>query len=164
MIYTDDDLADLIGCAKRVSVPPKREMRIQGQMLRNEAEFESLDGKHTFRAYMRQSRQFPENFSIGLEYRPKDEPASFCLIRCNGMHGGHKIHPHHLHCHVHRSQADDVNTGLRVERHIEATEAYAAYRDALRHFLLVTNVQASDLAAHFPGIAQADLFTGEAPL
>ena len=164
MNYTDDDLADLIGCAKRVSVPPKREMRIQGQMLRNEAEFESLDGKHTFRAYMRQSRQFPENFSIGLEYRPTDEPASFCLIRCNGMHGGHKVHPHHLKCHVHRSRAEDINGGLRVERHIEPTDTYAAYRDALRYFLLVTNVQATDLAGHFPGTSQDDLFPGEAPL
>lgn len=163
MTYTDDELTNLIACAKRVSVPPKREMRVLGQMFRNDAELESLDGNHTFRAYMRQSRQFAENFSIGLEYRPKDEPASFCLIRCNGRHGGHKVHPHHLHCHVHRSQAADVNAGLRVERHIKVTEEYAAYRDALRYFLLVTNVQASDLASHFPGIAQDDLFPGEAP-
>ena len=88
MTYTDDELTNPIACAKRVSVPPKREMRVLGQMFRNDAELESLDGNHTFRAYMRQSRQFAENFSIGLEYRPKDEPASFCLIRCNGRHGG----------------------------------------------------------------------------
>ena len=56
-----------------------------------------------------------------------------------------------------------MNAGLRVERHIKVTEEYAAYRDALRYFLLVTNVQASDLASHFPGIAQDDLFPGEAP-
>lgn len=163
MIYTDDDLASLIGCAKRITVKPRKEMRVDGQMLRNEMELESVDGKHAFRAYMRQSRPFPENFSIGLEYRPNDEPASFCLIRCNGMHGGHKVHPHHLNCHVHRSKAEDVNAGLRLERHIEVSGQYAAYRDALRYFLLDTNVQSSDLSTHFPGIAQPDLFGGEAP-
>jgi len=162
MIYTDDDLAQLIACPKRVTVAPKKEPRIQGQMIRNDMEFESLDGKHSFRAYIRQSRQFPENFSIGMEYQPKDEPASFCLIRCNGMHGGHKAYPHHLTCHIHHSAADDVNAGMRVERNIEATGEYAALRDALRYFLLTVNIQASDLSHYFPDIAQAELFGGEA--
>lgn len=162
MIYTDDDLAQLTACPKRITTAPKRELRIHGQMLRNEMELESLDGKHSFRGYIRQSRQFLENFSIGMEYQPKDEPASFCLIRCNGMHGGHKVYPHHLTCHIHRSKAEDVNAGLRVERHIEATGEYAAYRDALRYFLLQANIQVVDLAQYFPGIVQADLFGGEA--
>lgn len=161
MIYTDDDLAQLIACPKRVTVAPKKEPRIQGQMLRNDMEFESLDGKHSFRAYTRQSRQFLENFSIGMEYQPKEEPASFCLIRCNGMHGGHKVHPHHLTFHIHRSKAEDVNAGLRVERHIEATSEYAALRDGLRHFVMVVNIQAADLSQYFPGIAQEDLFGKE---
>jgi len=161
MIYTDDDLAKLIACPKRVTVAPKKEPRIQGQMLRNDMELESLDGKYSFRAYIRQSRQFPENFSIGMEYQPKEEPASFCLIRCNGTHGGHKLHPHHLTFHIHRSKAEDVNAGLRVERHIEATNEYAALLDALLYFVMVVNIQAADLSQYFPGIAQEDLFGKE---
>jgi len=161
MIYTDDDLAKLIACPKWVTVAPKKEPRIQGQMLRNDMELESLDGKYSFRAYIRQSRQFPENFSIGMEYQPKEEPASFCLIRCNGTHGGHKLHPHHSTFHIHRSKAEDVNAGLRVERHIEATGGYAAFRDALRYFVMAVNIQAADLSQYFPGIAQEDLFGKE---
>ena len=118
MIYTDEDFTQLIACTKRITQGPRREMRVDGQMLRDEMEFESLDGKHSFRVFLRQSRQFNENFSIGIDYLPKDEPGSFCLLRCNGMHGGHKVHPHHLNCHIHRSKAEDVNAGLRVERHI----------------------------------------------
>jgi len=161
MIYTDDDLTRLISCSKRISLAPRKEMRAEGQMLRNEMEFESLDGKHTFRVFLRQSRQFTENFSVGIDYLPKDEPGSFCLLRCNGMHGGHKVHPHHLNCHIHRSKAEDVNAGLRVERHIEPTTQYAAFRDAQRHFLLLVNVQATDLNQYFSDITQPDLFEGE---
>jgi len=124
-------------------------------------EFESLDGKHTFRVFLRQSRQFTENFSVGIDYLPKDEPGSFCLLRCNGMHGGHKVHPHHLNCHIHRSKAEDVNAGLRVERHIEPTTQYASFRDAQRHFLLLVNVQSTDLNQYFSDITQPDLFEGE---
>jgi len=162
MIYMDDELTRLIGCEKRITQTPKREMRTEGQMQRNEMELESLEGKHAFRVFMRQSLQFAENFSIGMDYLPKDEPGSFCLLRCNGRHGGHKVHPHHLHCHIHHSRAEDINAGLRVERHIEPTTEYAAFRDALRYFLLRVNVQTPDLAQYFPGIAQPDMFEGGA--
>lgn len=161
MMYTDDELSELISCAKRIAQAPKKEMRAEGQMQRNEMELESLDGKHSFRVFMRQSLQFAENFSIGLDYAPKGGPGGFCLLRCNGMHGGHKVHPHHSHCHIHRSKAEDINAGLRAERHIEATTEYAAFRDALRFFLLRVNLQSSDLSQYFPGIAQSDLFDGE---
>lgn len=137
-------------------------MRMEGAYLRNDMELESLDGKHAFRAFMRQNRQFHENFSVGLDYLPKDEPESFLVLRCNGMHGGHKVHPHHLNCHIHRSKAEDVNAELRVERHIEPTGEYAAFRDALRYFLLAVNVQSADLTQYFQSLTQADLFEGEA--
>ena len=71
------------------------------------------------------------------------------------------MHPHHLTFHIHRSKAEDVNAGLRVERHIEATREYAAFRDALRYFVMVVNIQAADLLQYFPGIAQEDLFGKE---
>ena len=48
---------------------------------------------------------------------------------------------------------------------IEQTVEYAAFNDALRYFLCAVNIQASDLAQHFPHIAsgiQADLFEDEA--
>jgi len=162
MTYTDDDFTHFIACQKRISQPPRREMRVEGQMFRNEMELESLDKQHAFHVFMRQSREFSENFSIGIDYLPKDEPGRFCLLRCNGRHGGNKEHPHHSHCHIHRSIAGDVNAGIRAERRIEQIGEYASYRDALFYFLKLINVTAADLSEHFPGIFQADLFGGEA--
>lgn len=163
MIYTDADLSQLITCPKRITKPPRKDMRTEGQMLRDEMEFESLDSQHVFRAFIRQNRQFPENFSVGLDYLPKDVPGSFCLLRCNGMHGSNKAHPHHSNCHIHLSKADDVNAGVRVGRHIELAREYAAFRDALRYFLRTVNVQAADLTQYFPSLIQGELsFEAEA--
>lgn len=162
MIYTDEDLTQLITCHKRITQPPHRDMRMEGQMLRNEMELESLESIHSFRVFMRQHRAFPENFSIGIDYLPKEEPGSFCLLRCNGKHGGYKAHSHHSDCHIHRSIAEDVNAGVRLERHIELISEYAAFRDALCYFLRLINITANDFNKHFPSIFQADLFGGEA--
>ena len=59
-------------------------MRLDGKMKRNDMTLKSTDGKHSFRAFLRQSEEFPENFSVGLVYQPGEEPGSFQLIRCNG--------------------------------------------------------------------------------
>lgn len=161
MTYTDEDMTQLISCQKRITQPPRREMRTDGQMLRNEMGLESLDGKHSFHVFMRQNLIFSENFSLGIEYLPKDEPGRFCLLRCNGKHGGNKANPHHSNCHIHRSKAEDINAGIFMERHIEPISEYAAFRDALTYFLLLINIATADLAQHFPGIVQTELFGGE---
>jgi hypothetical protein len=163
-MYTDQELTELIACEKRISAPPRKELRIEGQMLRNDMDLQSLDGRESFHVFMRQSRQLPENFSIGLTYISASEPGNICLIRYNGMHGGSVAHPHHATCHIHRCIAEDVNAGIRIERHIVVASDYAAYRDALRSFLLATGVQSTDLATHFPGIMHDDLFGEEMPL
>jgi hypothetical protein len=161
MTYTNEELRRLISCPKRISQPPKREMRPDGMMLRNEMDLVSLDEKHSFHAFIRQNVQFPENFSIGLDYLHSDFPARYCLLRCNGQHGGHKEHPHHLNCHVHRTSAIDLNAGVMVEKNIEQTAEYALFRDALSYFLRTINLQEPDVAQYFPNATQTELFGGE---
>jgi len=85
--FTDDELESLILCPKQVDEPPRREMRLDGKHKRNDMTLKSMDGKHCFRVFMRQSEEFSENFSVGLVYLPSEEPGSFQLIRCNGQHG-----------------------------------------------------------------------------
>jgi hypothetical protein len=158
MIYTDEDLTQFIACQKRIVSPPRKEMRTEGQMLRNEMELESIDWKHAFHAFMRQNRQFSENFSVGLDYLPKDKQGNFCLLRCNGLHGSHAVYSHHLRYHIHYSKAEDVNAGYCDARHIEQTGEYAAFRDALRYFLRRVNLQDTDLSLHFQRFIQDNLF------
>ncbi len=150
--FTDEELKSLVACPKKVVDPPRRDMRLDGKMKRNDMTLQSADGKHEFRVFMRQSDEFSENFSIGLMYLPNEEPGSFQLIRCNGQHGGERVHPHHAAFHVHRSKADDINAGIMEPRHIEETNAYASFREALAHFCATVQVEKSD--DHFPGLSQ----------
>ena len=154
--FTDDELAALITCPKQVVDAPRREMRLDGKMKRNDMTLKSTDGKHLFRAFLRQSDEFPENFSVGLMYQPNEEPVSFQLIRCNGQHGGERVHPHHAVFHVHRCKADDLTAGILEPRHIEQTTAYASFREALSHFCRMIQLERPD--DHFPGITQIRLF------
>ena len=142
--------------SSKVVEPPRREMRLDGKMKRNDMTLKSADGKHSFRAFMRQSDEFPENFSVGLVYQPGEEPGSFQLIRCNGQHGGERVHPHHAVFHIHRSKADDINAGILEPRQIEQTDAFASFREALAHFCSLINLENPD--DYFPGISQTRLF------
>jgi hypothetical protein len=154
--FSDEELAQLVACPKQMLDPPRREMRIEGKMKRNDMTLKSEDGRHSFRVFLRQSDEFPENFSIGLMYIPGEEPGSFQLIRFNGQHGGERVHPHHAVFHIHRSTADDINTGILEPRSIEQTTAYASFREALAHFCSKVRIERPD--DHFPGISQAQLF------
>ena len=75
--FTDDELAGLIACSKQVVDPPRREMRVDGRMKRNDMTLKSADDKHSFRVFIRQSEEFPENFSFGLIYFRVMNPAAF---------------------------------------------------------------------------------------
>ena len=150
MNYTAEDLEQLLSCPKKITKPPRKEMKTEGKMQRDEMELASIDGKHSFRVYMRQSIEFSENFSIGLDYSRNDEAGGFCLIRCNGKHGGQREHPHHVNFHVHQCDVDDVNQGIRDARIVEETADYAAFRDALLYFLRRVALQSADLEKYFP--------------
>ena len=154
--FTDQELIDLVTCPKQMDEPPKREMRVDGKMKRNDMTLKSLDGKHSFRVFMRQSDEFVENFSIGLMYVPGEDPGSFQLIRCNGQHGGERIHPHHAVFHIHRSNADDINAGILEPRSIEESTAYASFQEAVAHFCAIIQLERVD--DYFPGLKQIPLF------
>ena len=154
--FTDDELKNLILCSKQVDEPPRREMRLEGKHKRNDMTLKSADGKHSFLVFLRHSEEFSENFSLGLRYQPGEDPGSFQLIRCNGQHGGERIHPHHAVFHIHRSKADDINAGILEPRQIEQTDAFASFREALAYFCRLINLENPD--DYFPGISQNQLF------
>ena len=68
--YSQNELAQLAACAKRVTEAPRREMKAESAHRSNDFEVESTDGQHRFKAFFRQNQTFPENFSLGLDYLP----------------------------------------------------------------------------------------------
>lgn len=157
--YTQEEIDSLIGCAKVVSDPPKRDMKLDRGHFRNDMRLKSVDGKLEFRVFMRRSEDLPENFSIGLAFLPKDGSAEAVLLRSNGPHGGYNdsFDPEHPHWdfHVHRARADMVDAGQKPEKPAAANREFASYEEALEYFLRTTNV--IDARTYFPDIAQATL-------
>ena len=95
----------------------------------------SDDGSREFSVFMRQNTDFPENFSIGLVYLPRDEDR-IILLRCNGPHDAHVNDfqnpiPHFRH-HIHRASEEAIAAGWPAERFAGITEEYASYEGALR--------------------------------
>ena len=164
--YGQSEIDDLVGCAKTISDPPKRDLRLDRGHFRNDMRLESVDGARTFRVFMRRSEDLPENFSVGLVFLPKDGSGELVLLRCNGPHGGYNDsfdaeHPH-WDFHVHRATAAMIEAGERPEKLATANQEFASYEEALRYFLLTANI--TDAAKHFGDFAQASLpFTGEEP-
>ncbi len=119
--WIQSELDELVACEKRTIDPPKKHMRLELGSYRNEASLESLDGEHSFRVFFRQNAKFRENFTVGLDFVPRDEPGAICLLRCNGPHGPHQLWPHHAKFHIHKVMAENVNEGRKSEAFAEAT-------------------------------------------
>ncbi|MCR4317014.1 MAG: hypothetical protein NUW37_11775 [Planctomycetes bacterium] len=125
-------------------------MKREGGHWRNNFELESENASRRFRAFVRYNDAFNENFSVGIDYVPADEPGTVPLLRCNGPHGGTKIHEHHNQTHIHSIDAQDINDGVKVLRVIEETNKYSSWEEALLYFFDRANI--SNAEEYFPTI------------
>jgi hypothetical protein len=155
--YSELDIDGLISCPKLIVEPPKKQMRLERGILRNDMGLHSVDGDLNFAVFMRINETFRENFSIGLTHSPSDEPGELCLLRFNGPHGeflGAPDTPHFVY-HIHRATPESILAGLRPERGGKATSLYASYDQALYHFLKMVNVE--NMQEFFADLTQMDL-------
>lgn len=108
-----------------------------------------------FLVFLRQNDDFPENFSIGLTYRPNDGTGDVTLLRCNGPHGEYngKLDPNHPHWgfHVHKATVEAMDAGLRAEKNAEKVDDYASFKEAIQYFLNAVNLKRSEAEKRFPG-------------
>ncbi|MBU0517541.1 hypothetical protein KKA00_02920 [bacterium] len=150
--YTDELIEQLIGCPKSIIEPPRKEMKSEKGHLRNNMELRSDEGEK-FIVFMRMNSDFPENFSIGLEYFPNDERGSICLLRFNGPHGefdGISSPPSsHSLFHEHKAKPENIEAGLRAEKGGFITEGFASYEQALPVFMKRIGLRENE--KHFPG-------------
>ena len=137
----DSDLEDLISCRKIIVSKPRREPKDAGSHLRNDMTLMAENGLYSFSVFMRISKEFPENFSIGLILLNAIEGAEkITLVRYNGIHGGHIEFPHHIVPHIHRITADRIADGIYSEGHAETTDTYSTFQDALSAFCRRCNI------------------------
>lgn len=149
-MYTDEQIASLIKLDKEVTDPLKNINEGRNAWTKQTCALISSDKLHTFKVFITQNRFFPENFSIGLTYIPKGEKGAIVLMRCNGMHGGTKVHPHHAVPHIHYATAERINNGLKPEGHIEATNQYSTFDTALQYFVHTVGILPEYRQKYFP--------------
>ena len=97
MNYTDDLLNQLFSCVKIFIDPPSKDYHEDRGHMKKNFTLQSEDRQFLFKGFIRYNIRFLENFSIGLDYDPKEERGTICLLRCNGNHGGNflfRIIPH----------------------------------------------------------------------
>ena len=114
-------------------------MIVDGRHRRNDFEVAAEEGEHNFSVFLRQSIDFPENFSVGLTYESPEEHHSICLLRCNGPHGDHanlpSEPPHHFRFHLHLARNEAMEAGIRTEFFAEETDSYATFEEAVVYFV-----------------------------
>lgn len=148
-MYTDQLIQDLIFCPKTIIEAPK-DSGISRGSFKTAFGMVSVDGLHNFTGFISRNATFQENFSIGLVYDPKEEKGKICLLRCNGLHGETIGIPHHSFFHIHTVKADDINNGIKVEKHIQKTEEYSTLDDAIQFYIRYVNIIPADRKKHFP--------------
>ncbi len=156
---TQPQLDALVSCQKTVTEPPRRAMRTEHRHQRNDMRLTSTDGAHHFRAFFRQSLEFDEDFSIGLEYIPTDG-RSFILLRMNGQHDvsndPQEARAHFRH-HVHRAAAEQVCQGFFNSLPSEPTDLYASFREAIVAFFSEVGI-IEQPERFFPDLVELPLF------
>ena len=118
------------------------------------------ENSHSFFVFVRQNEYFLENYSIGLRYQTKSKSlGTVTLVRYNGPHGERSQHQdgHYANPHIHRITATDISSWnvQPQESHIEITESYVTFEEALSAFFQEVGV--SNYLEYFPRANQLGL-------
>lgn len=158
MKFDEQLILKLLTCPKEIVEAPGKQRLDRGHY-RLGFDLQSIDKQFYFSAFGRYNAMFPENFSVGLVFFPKDEKGSYEILRCNGQHGEHMMFPHHNYFHIHKITPVAVNDLMREDCFIETTDKYATFEEALRFFVGYIQLKPNDIQKYFPGRdLQMDLF------
>ena len=160
---TDQQIADLIACPKRiVSRQPARGCQAGNGHKRCDLDLLAVNGRGRIcKVFIRQNAEFIENFSIGLRYQTGDRRLGLItLARCNGPHGEYSRAPdsHFAQPHIHRITAPELASGNTQpqEKDREITHRYHTFEQALAIF--VADAGVANAGEHFSELQQGRLF------
>ncbi len=158
---TDDKIADLLNCPKRLTNPQARSKNKEGHEQIN-YKVTSTDGSgHEFELYKRQNlrEEMEDDFSCGISWiAPNGE--TLTLKRYNGPNHDH---PNHLEkvrlgytCHIHIATEKYVKANRKAEGFAEATKRYNTVEGALH--CLVTDCNISGIQTSSDNLTQTKFF------
>jgi hypothetical protein len=162
MIFTEASIEELISCPKRIKDPPSKSFREENRHRRKDMCLESLrDPGETFDVFIRQSLEFPEDFSVGLIYRMPDGKR-LTLVRYNGQHDQANdpldLAKPHFQYHIHTATAENLNNEQHHKHPAEITPHYASFEEAIGMFLTRISLEVAEATEHFPHLQQLSFF------
>jgi hypothetical protein len=161
--WSDAEIDQLLRCRKSIQDAPRRDMKEENRHRRNDMKLRGPEGEQ-FEVFIRQSLEFPEDFSIGLVFFAP-EGKRVTLVRFNGQHE-QALDPFqagvpHFNFHVHKATPDNLNMG-RYEKHpADTTQDYASLDEAIVVFCKYVCIQGWE--RHFPDTRVIPLFPELAP-
>jgi hypothetical protein len=151
---TDEQIADLLGCPKQVDRANPRS-RQDGKHLRRDFDARSVDDRHYFVIFTRQSTVIPESFSAGLRWKSKTGE-EVMLLRCNGSDHEHFNAIEGMRfsgtCHVHKATERYAAAGRKVESFALPDTAYRSLNGALHHLAQLANISGLDTQPDTPDL------------
>lgn len=139
---TDEEIAELLRCAKRVENPGSKQ-RTEGKHVRKDFRVVSVDSRHQFVLFTRQSTVIHESYSAGLRWKSKTGE-EVILVRCNGAD-----HPHSnaieresfsAQCHIHRATERYIMEGRKAESFAQPSKTYRTLAGALHYLIELANI------------------------
>ena len=106
---------------------------------------------------MRRCDDFPENFSVGMPFRPWDSRPEITLLRYNGPHGpfngantGHVSDHPHWRYHIHMATEKAQDEGRRAEYYAKLAASFADFGQATNEIARNIGMKDSDIEKYFP--------------
>jgi len=158
---TDDKIADLLNCPKKLTNPNSKSKDINGNKQTNYRVI-ALDGSnHEFEVYKRQNLRegMEDSFSCGISWvSPTGE--TLTLKRYNGPSHDHPNHLEKtklgLNCHIHIATEKYIQANRKAEGFAEVTDRYKTLDGALHS--LVTDCKISGIKTNPDSANQPTLF------
>lgn len=158
---TDDKIADLLNCPKRLTNPQMRSKSKEGREQLNYRVI-AMDGSgHEFEVYNRQNLRdgMEDDFSCGISWvAPNGE--TLTLKRYNGSNHNHPNHLEKLslgyNCHIHIATEKYIKANRKAEGFAEVTNRYNSLKGALH--CLVTDCKITGLNTEPDDSSQIKLF------
>lgn len=159
---TDDKIADLLSCPKRLKNPQARIKNKDGHAQLNFMVAALDNSGHEFEVYKRQNLRegMEDDFSCGINWiAPNGE--SLTLKRYNGPSHNHPNHLENVRlgytCHIHIATEKYIKANRKAEGYAFSTQRYETIEGALH--CLVTDCNISGITTTPDDTSQTKLFT-----
>ena len=146
---TDEQIAELITCQKHVERANSK-LQPEGKHLRRDFIAKSMDERHEFVIFTRQSTIIPVSFSAGLRWKSRTGE-EVILLRCNGSDHEHtntiEAEKFSGTCHVHTATERYASIGKKIDSFARSESAYRTLDGALHHLTKLARISGLDTQA-----------------